>query len=204
MSIAQPEKSGQGKRQTILEATLRVISRDGIDRLTHRAIAAEAGVPLGLTTYYFESKDDIVAQTLEYVCNREIERLEERAGLVRDASFDPGVGAEMIATWAAEQVNGEGRADLVAQYVLQLQAARRPELRWALEEWNRASLRVAEATLTAIGSAHPEADARLLIAAVDGLRLYELSHGELRFEKVRERVERLLLALVPDPDDGAG
>ncbi|MGZ4481779.1 MAG: TetR/AcrR family transcriptional regulator, partial [Gaiellales bacterium] len=49
--------STTGRRQAILEATLRVIRDSGVHAVTLRAVAAEAGVPLAATTYYFESKD---------------------------------------------------------------------------------------------------------------------------------------------------
>lgn len=48
----------RARRQAILEAALRVIEKDGVRGVKHRAVAAEAGVPLAATTYYF---DDIQA-----------------------------------------------------------------------------------------------------------------------------------------------
>ena len=44
------------RREAIVEATLRLIDRRGADAVTHRAVAAEAGVPLASTTYHFASK----------------------------------------------------------------------------------------------------------------------------------------------------
>ena len=41
------------RREVVLEATLRVIARSGVDAATHRAVAAEAGVALASTTYDF-------------------------------------------------------------------------------------------------------------------------------------------------------
>lgn len=42
------------RRKAILEAALRVIERDGVRGVKHRAVASEAGVPLAATTYYFD------------------------------------------------------------------------------------------------------------------------------------------------------
>jgi AcrR family transcriptional regulator len=58
----------RGKRQ-IIEAATRLIGREGVDRLTHRKIAAEAGLSLAATTYFYESKDDLIADAF-----REIQR----------------------------------------------------------------------------------------------------------------------------------
>jgi len=46
---------------------VRLIGRGGVEAVEHRAVAAEAGVPRGSTTYYFDSKADMVAQALHHV-----------------------------------------------------------------------------------------------------------------------------------------
>src|SRR2546423_6179411 len=67
-------QTGQGRREQILDAALRVIGRSGRESVTHRAVAEEAGVPLGSTTYYFESRDDLLRQALEHVAAHEVDR----------------------------------------------------------------------------------------------------------------------------------
>jgi len=62
-------------REAILEATLRVIEARGADAVTHRAVAAEAGVSPALTTYHFASKEALVAEALELVVERSLEQL---------------------------------------------------------------------------------------------------------------------------------
>jgi DNA-binding transcriptional regulator YbjK len=52
---------GEQTRQRILEATLRVIARDGVRGTTHRAIAKEADVQLSLTTYYFRDLNELIS-----------------------------------------------------------------------------------------------------------------------------------------------
>ena len=47
--MATAEGATQGRREQILEATLRVIGRAGREAVTHRAVAEEAGVPLWAT-----------------------------------------------------------------------------------------------------------------------------------------------------------
>ncbi len=51
------------RRRAILEAALRIITRDGVRAVRHRAVAAEAGVPLSATTYYFKDIHDLIADT---------------------------------------------------------------------------------------------------------------------------------------------
>src|SRR5688500_11224794 len=54
----------------IVVATLRVIERDGLDALTVRTIAREAGANIAAINYYFRSKDDLVALVLERALDR--------------------------------------------------------------------------------------------------------------------------------------
>jgi len=56
-------ESSKQRRREILEATLRIIIRDGIRAVRHRAVAAEAEVPLSATTYYFKDISDLIADT---------------------------------------------------------------------------------------------------------------------------------------------
>lgn len=53
---------GEQTRQLILQGALSVIARDGLRGVTHRAVAAAAGVQLSLTTYYFKDIDSLIEQ----------------------------------------------------------------------------------------------------------------------------------------------
>src|SRR5690554_1035828 len=59
---ARREGSEQ-RRRSILEAALRIIVREGIRNVRHRAVAKEADVPLSATTYYFKDISDLIADT---------------------------------------------------------------------------------------------------------------------------------------------
>ena len=48
------------RRQQLIEAAIRVACRDGIDAATVRAVAAEAGVSLGVVHYCFVDKDELL------------------------------------------------------------------------------------------------------------------------------------------------
>lgn len=53
---------GQQTRSAILEATLIVIVKYGHRAVTHRAVAAEAGVNVSLTTYYFRDLKQLISE----------------------------------------------------------------------------------------------------------------------------------------------
>ncbi|MCH6159628.1 TetR/AcrR family transcriptional regulator [Streptomyces marispadix] len=55
------------RRRRIIEAAIRIVELKGIAALSHRTVAAEAGVPLGSTTYHFAGLDDLLVAALEEV-----------------------------------------------------------------------------------------------------------------------------------------
>jgi DNA-binding transcriptional regulator YbjK len=61
---------GQSRRIEILEATLRLIVREGIRGVRHRAVATEAGVPLASTTYYFKDIKDLISDALTFFAEK--------------------------------------------------------------------------------------------------------------------------------------
>src|SRR5215204_1838531 len=143
-------QTSSGRREQILEATLRVIGRSGREAVTHRAVAQEAGVPLGSTTYYFDSRDDLLGQALEHVARRETERYAAMAGELRGAKT-PRQLADMLLS------------------ELWLEASRRPELRDAAQAWCAAVQLAVARAMEKLGSTNPAADASLVVAAIDGL-----------------------------------
>ena len=61
-------QGSEQRRQLILDAAMRIVVRDGVRGVRHRAVAAEAGVPLSATTYYFKDIDDLLNDTFaQYV-----------------------------------------------------------------------------------------------------------------------------------------
>jgi len=57
-------QSSEQRRLAILQAALRVMVRDGVRGVRHRAVAQEADVPLSATTYYFKDIHDLLADAL--------------------------------------------------------------------------------------------------------------------------------------------
>lgn len=60
-----PNEAGAATRERILAAALDLGGREGLEALTTRRVAAEAGVNLGLLHYHFASKDALVRETLQ-------------------------------------------------------------------------------------------------------------------------------------------
>lgn len=62
----------QGKRR-IIDAAVQMIGRDGLHHLTHRKVAAEAGVSLAATTYFYATKDDLIADAFRDIQRRSVQ-----------------------------------------------------------------------------------------------------------------------------------
>jgi TetR/AcrR family transcriptional regulator, regulator of biofilm formation and stress response len=160
------ERATLGRREQILDATLRVIGRSGRESVTHRAVAEEAGVPLGSTTYYFDSRDDLLRQALEHVAAHEVERYGQLGEELRAVKTPRELADRLISELVAA---AEDRIAYIAEYELWLEAGRRPELREAAQGWCDAEQRSVAGALEALGSSDPRADASLIVAALDGL-----------------------------------
>ena len=62
------------RRKAILEATLRLIVKEGIRGIRHRAVAREADVPLAATTYYFKHLNDLISDAFTYFVEQNIDQ----------------------------------------------------------------------------------------------------------------------------------
>lgn len=165
-STRDDPKATQGRREQILEAALRVIGRSGRESVTHRAVAEEAGVPLGSTTYYFDSRDDLLGQALEYVAAHEVERYGRLGEELRSVKSGRELADRLISDLVAA---AEDRVAYIAEYELWLEAGRRPDLREAAQSWCNAEQRSVAGAMETLGSSDPRADASLVVAALDGL-----------------------------------
>jgi TetR/AcrR family transcriptional regulator, regulator of biofilm formation and stress response len=168
-------------REAIVAATVRIVARDGVGAVTHRRVAEEAGVSLSSTTWHFASKGDILEAALRWTAQREVERVTEMAALVASASpegFDAEAWSQALAAWVAEQTVGPGRDTTVALYRLQLETLGRPAAIDLHREWGESLGEVGANVLREAGSTEPELDTRLVVAAIDGLRLNVLSAKE--------------------------
>jgi DNA-binding transcriptional regulator YbjK len=193
------DRRGERRRAELLDAAIHLIGEHGLDAVTHRAVAAEAGVPAASTSYYFRSKDELIDEALRTLAEREIERLRERrAALGAAGAADLAATTEALSAWIEEQMSPAGRVAMLAQYQLQLEAARRPEAREILAAWKEGTDELAETAMRALGARDVETAGILLVCAVDGLRLRLMASGHepLTGAKLRAVVRALLAGLV--------
>src|SRR3954454_22150107 len=71
------------RRDRIARAAITVVAERGIAGLGHRAVAAEADVPLGSTTYHFATLDDLLVAALRQSNEAFLREARERGLLMR-------------------------------------------------------------------------------------------------------------------------
>jgi TetR/AcrR family transcriptional regulator, regulator of biofilm formation and stress response len=182
-------------REAIVAATVRIVAREGVAAVTHRRLAAEAGVALSSTTWHFAAKADILEAALHWTARREIARIAEIADRLGDVDFDPSAWAAELADWLVEQVTSE-REIAVALYRLQIELLGSPGAREVHREWGRELRALGDRALERSATPTPDLDIRLVVAALDGLRLSALSAGEQETAWLRPAVRRQLRALL--------
>lgn len=185
---------GTGRRDAIVRATIRLLGQHGPAGITHRGVAAEAGVPLAATTYYFASKEELLADALRTLAAEEAQRLvAARAALGGD--LDPAAVADAIAAVLAAQF-GDGGADALAKFEVYLQGARGSALQDEARATIDAFTALARDLLMAWGVERPEEAAAVLVGGIDGLLLHALVEDDaLDSAALARRIERLLRAL---------
>lgn len=191
---------GERRRAELLDAAVRLIGSRGMDAVTHRAVAAEAGVPAASTSYYFRSKGELIDEALRALAEREIARLRERRTVLGEGLFDLDATADALGDWIEEQLTPAGSVALLAQYHLQIEAARRPEAREILAAWKDGTEELAETAMRSLGAADIRGAGILLVAALDGLRLRLLAsgHDPLSGAQLRDVLRLMLRGLLID------
>jgi TetR/AcrR family transcriptional regulator, regulator of biofilm formation and stress response len=164
----------------ILDATMAIIGEDGLQAVTHRAVASQAGVSLGAISHHFPTREELLRSTLRHAAAVEVERLERLALTLQSRAFETREWVHAMSAALGGDLKRNPSRHL-AQYELLLACARDPELRELSRAWRDAHLRVSEVGLRAAGSKAPEEHAQLVTAAVTGLLLKQLAYPEPNF-----------------------
>ncbi len=67
----------KSQREKFAQATMSLIARHGLEGVTMRAVAAEAGLSYGSLFHYFDSKDDLLKHAIQYSTSLQTQRVNE-------------------------------------------------------------------------------------------------------------------------------
>lgn len=93
----------QGRKQAIIDAAADLISREGSNKVTNRRVAELANVPLGSTTQYFKSIDELRRAGLAELAKRIEEEYDKAFLLVKKGSSDAGLFADYLIEYLSDQ-----------------------------------------------------------------------------------------------------
>ena len=176
-------RKGLQRRRLLLDATMRVIERDGPVSVTQRKVATEAGCTQAVT-YYYATVDDLLVDTLVRVNDNYVAQI---------SALPPGDEAIAALARIITPSDAADRAHLMAECELFLMAARRPSMRDELLRWSRALDTFLTRYIT-------DPDRRLAASAtIDGLFL-RCCVPEGPFSPTEEEIHRVLVRLLHDQD----
>ncbi|GAA2906923.1 hypothetical protein GCM10010517_73250 [Streptosporangium fragile] len=155
------QRRGRVRRQALLEAAVALLREGGFVAVTHRAVAHRAGLPLAATTYYFASREELLAEAFELLVAAEL------AGLGAAARGADPLGA-LLATCA------DDRAGQIGLWELYLQAGRDPALQRVARAWTDGVGEIVADALRAAGHSLGPADTRLVAVLLTGFWLEHL------------------------------
>ncbi|MCC0093335.1 TetR family transcriptional regulator [Streptomyces flavotricini] len=213
------------RRTLIADTAIATVAAAGLRGLTHRAVDTAAGLPAGSTSYYFRTRTALIEACYRRLAESDLADVDQdapvlplpqtRGGAPGDHGEGGGHGQRAARDEAAAGLASvihrwltTGRERQLARFELSLEAARNPELRTGLHRAGLGARARAAGILAALGAAHPERSAELLVAWTEGI-LYDHLAGALAATRpvptlpeltgtVRRMLDASLAAEVPE------
>ncbi|WP_158889196.1 TetR/AcrR family transcriptional regulator [Amycolatopsis anabasis] len=192
----------EARRTLIAKALWRVAQARGLDRVSLREVATEAGISLGQLQHYFASRDEMLLFAMEFISQKNVERVAQR--MLTFADPEPRARLRAIALEMLP-VDDKAKAGSLMNISFQLEAARNETLRdYARRQVNALRSVLEGAVALAIQSGDiaadrdPRTEAALLIGLADGLR-GNFHLGVHTADETVELLESHLARLFGDP-----
>jgi TetR/AcrR family transcriptional regulator, regulator of biofilm formation and stress response len=200
--VVDPQRStgntarGAQRRTEIIDAAIEVMARVGLAGLSMRVVAAQAGIPLGALSYYFDDKADLIAQAFQQLSDREIARVVATAERLR-----PTMTAEELADLTAAMIIdgfSSPQGAMVTRYELVTESSRDERLRPMFEAWYKAMVPALSRLFRELGSHQPELDSRTIMAVMAGLEIDNLYRplGPVDKRRIRATIRHAFRAVI--------
>ena len=184
------------RREAIAEALWRVAERDGVEAISLRAVAAEAGWSTGVVAHYFAGKDDLLAFAFRLAGDRASARSRRRAGAAREPLRAlRALLAEYLPTDGVRRLEARiwfGVLDRAAALPAMGEVVRRGYAAWGAAV--REGVAAAQRAGAVPADRDPDAEAAALIALVDGITVQALASPERLAPGDQERMLDAALA----------
>jgi len=198
-------------KQRILLATLEVIRTSGMRGVRHRAVAAQAGVSLGSTTYHFKSIEDLISstfiywhETIDVGKNPHFVSLEQDVEHFAKQNISPKKLAKQLykdgEIYLRNQIF-DNSDDRKIELAFHNEALRSPQLsQLLLCAWQKETNRIFE-LYQAIGTGAPQEDAEVTFALVlqlekKAMLIQDKQEVELEFERMKLILKRHIYLVI--------
>lgn len=172
----------EARRLEIVTAAAELIIEIGVDALTHRKVAARAGVPLGATTQYFATLDDLRDAAIGALAAEIEARIDETRRAVVIEGVTPAGLAKLV-----HQGLTDARA-IQADRAVVTAAVHDPRVREFARQWS-------DEVVGFIAPVHGTDRARAAAVFIDGV----LWHAQIHDEPLDEELIRDALAGILTP-----
>lgn len=206
--IKKKKTKGEITKDKILNATLNLIADNGLENLSHRIIASKAGVRLSLTSYYFNSLDNLIVEAFNFFVKKEtlflkgfeklIEKLHQlntdsnhqlnKANYIKDIS-------ENI-TKVIDAGLHTRRKELSIECNFFFGMNHSEQLNKQVQKYSEFLWNLAENIFTHFDSKAPHLDAQLIISAIRDIEFACIcGHKEFNYDHTLSIIHHLLSAL---------
>ena len=188
------ESAGEKTKRLILDATLDVIDREGVDAVTHRHVGKIAGLSHGVVGYHFPKRDELILKAFEYHLGA-IEDYGTLIGLRDDETFSRDQIVSVLCNMVSEELTSASsiRIDLE----LTLHATRHPALAKMFTAWVDDGIARLASALARSGFQNPNLLARALTNLVRGFLIECLTDDTLTQRHFRDRALSLFAEIAP-------
>ncbi|WP_067170123.1 TetR/AcrR family transcriptional regulator [Microtetraspora niveoalba] len=177
------------RREALLDAAVDLLGEGGFTAVTHRAVAERAGIPLAATSYYFSSRDELVADAFALLVERDLLRM-------RASAAEAGAGSLVESARTILRTYAPDRGRQLGLWELYLQAGREPALQHIARTWTDGWHDIVRTLLDRAGHPCGDDEVRFVATLVSGLWLELLVEDRPGSpERAGETVARALRAI---------
>lgn len=174
----------EARRLAIVTAAAELITEVGVEAITHRMVAARADVPLGATTQYFDTLDDLRDAALQHLAAHVAERMAIIRGVIGERGATPALLAELIHTALVDATAVQADRAVVTA------AVHDPRLRELARQWT-------DEFVGLIAPVHGDERARAAAVFIDGV----LWHAQIHDQPLDQHfIERALVSIFGTAD----
>ncbi len=174
-------------REELCAALVRVVARSGLDGVTYRSVAKEAGLSHGAASYHFATRDEMIQEALLWASRHSIQasRISAHGDLENLAANLP-------------QLMTDHPEEAMFSFELVLASIRRPELAADIRASYDEFIDAVRSSLAEAGFGENLELARVVFATVDGLSIQHLIYRDPQATEEGVKMLQALLRLALD------